>query len=116
MQGHNVSNICKTVISFFNTAAKNLGKAVKFVKRESKLTAKLFAECLIMASLSNPNTTLEDMRKLIKQRGVRITKQGLHQRFNPEATELMKNLFRESLQQFKTEKRNVIALFKAFSS
>jgi hypothetical protein len=56
------------------------------------------------------------MRQLIKQRKVKITKQGLHQRFNSEAIELMKTLFEESLQQFKTEKREVIALLKIFSS
>jgi hypothetical protein len=116
MQGRNLSKIGNTVISFFNTTTTKIGKVVSFVKRKSKLTAKLFAESLVMACLSNPNITLEDMRQLIKQRGVNITKQGLHQRFNSEATELMKNLFEESLQQFKTEKRDVIALLKPFSS
>jgi hypothetical protein len=116
MQGKNLSKICNTVIHFFNSSITQLGKTVKFVKRKSKLTAKLFVECLVIGCLSNPNTTLEDICKLIKQRGVKITKQGLHQRFNSEATELMKNLFEESLQQFKTEKRDVLALLKAFSS
>jgi DDE family transposase len=116
MLGQNLSKICTTVISFFNTRATKLGKAINFVKRESKLTAKLFAESLIMGCLSNPNLTLEDMRQLVKQRGIKISKQGLHQRFNQEATELMKTLFEESLQKFKTEKHDVIALLKPFSS
>src|ERR1700722_11837782 len=116
MQRQNLSKISTTVISFFNATATKLGTAVNFVKRKSKLTAKLFAECLVMAYLSNSHVTLEDMRQLIKQRKVKITKQGLHQRFNSEAIELMKALFEESLQQFKTEKREVIALLKVFSS
>jgi hypothetical protein len=116
MQWQNLSKIGKTVISFFNTTATKLGAAVNFVRRKSKLTSKLFAECLVMACLSNPHVTLEDMCQLIKKRRVKITKQGLHQRFNLEATEFMKALFEESLQQFKTEKREVIGLLKAFSS
>lgn len=116
MQEQNLSKIGDTVISFFNTTATKLGKAVNFIKRKSKLTAQLFAECLVTACLSNPKMTLEDMCQLLKQRRVKITKQGLHQRFNTEAIELMKNLFEESLQQFKTEKRDVIALLKVFSS
>jgi hypothetical protein len=116
MQGQNVSKICNTVISFFHKSTKKLGKAVEFVKRQSKLTPELFAEANIMASLSNPSASLEDMRRLIKKRGVKITKQGLHQRFNSNATELMKNLFTESLLKFKTEKRAVIDLLKPFSA
>lgn len=116
MQGQNLPKICNTVISFFKEITQELGKAVKFVKRQSKLTAGLFAESLVMGCLSNPNISLEDMRRLIKKRGVKISKQGLHQRFNPEATELMINLFAESLQQFKTEKRAVINLLKPFAT
>lgn len=116
MQGPNLSKICNTVICFFSKVTQKLGKTVKFTKRRSKLTAALFTESLITASLSKPNASLEDMRRLIKKRGVKITKQGLHQRFNTEATELMKSLFTESLQQFRTEKRAVIDLFKPFST
>lgn len=116
MPGQNLSKICTTVISFFNTTATKLGKAVNFVKRESKLTAKLFSESLVMGCLSNPNMALEDMRQLVKQRGVKISKQGLHQRFNQGATELMKGLFEASLQKFKAKRRDVIALLKPFSS
>jgi len=82
MQGRNLSKICNTVICFFSKTTTEFGKAVRFVKRRSKLTAALFAESFIMASLSNPNISLEDMRRLIKKRGVIITKQGLHQRFD----------------------------------
>ena len=116
MQGQNLSKIGNTVISFFNKTATKIGKTVSFVKRKSKLTAKLFAESLVLGCLLNPNITLEEMRQLIKQRGVRITKQGLNKRFNSEAIELMKNLFKESLKQFKTEKRDVIKLLKPFSN
>lgn len=116
MQGQNLPKICSTVISFFNKTTRELGKAVKFVKRQSKLTAALFAESLVMGCLSNSNINLEDMCRLIKKRGVKITKQGLHQRFNLEATVLMKNLLAEATQRFRTEKRAVIDLLKPFSS
>ena len=116
MQGNNLSKICKTITNFFSETTQKIGTTVKFVKRQSKLTACLFAESLIMGSLLNPTVSLEDMRRLLKQRGVKISKQGLHQRFTPEATNLMKNLFEESLQQFKNEKQDVIELLQPFSS
>ena len=116
MQGQNLSKIGATVISFFNKTIQKFGRTFKFVKRRSKLTAKAFAESLITGCLSNPNVSLEDMCRLVKKRGIKISKQGLHQRFNQEATELMKNLFTESLQRFKTENKCVIDLLKPFST
>jgi hypothetical protein len=93
-----------------------LNKIVKFTKRLSKLTPELFVETLIIGCLSNSEISLEGLCKLIKRRGVRITKQGLHQRFTPEATELMKHSFQEAQQQFKTSHQAVIDLLKPFSN
>lgn len=116
MQGINLPKICKTVIHLFKNTVPKLDNTVKFVKRKSKLGAQLFAETLIVGCLSDPMVSLDRLCKLIKQNGVKITKQGLHQRFNSEAETLMQNIFLESLQQFKTEQSNVIDLLKPFSS
>ena len=116
MQGKNLSEICSTVMNFFNKRVKELDKTVKFVKRKSKLGAQVFAEVLISGCLSDPTISLERLCKLIKERGIKISKQGLHQRFNREASTLMENLFIDSLQQFQTEKRVMIDLLKPFST
>jgi len=116
MQGKNVSKICNVVMKFFKKAVLKIDKSVKFVKRRSKMNAKLFAEVLISGCLSDPTISLERLCKLIKNRGVKITKQGLHQRFNEEAAALMQTLFQESLDQFKTEKCDMLDLLKPFSS
>lgn len=116
MQGKNLSKICTTVMDFFNKTVNQVDKAVKFVKRRSKVGAQLFAEVLITGCLSDPMISLERLCKQMKEKGVKITKQGLHQRFNPEATQLMRNLFAESLKQFKAEKNEIFDLLKPFSS
>lgn len=116
MQGQNLPKICTTVISFFSKTSQILGNATKFVKRRSKLTAALFSESLVIASLANPNISLENIRRLIKKRGVKISKQGIDQRFNSEATEFMKSLLTESIQKFSEERKPVIDLLKPFST
>lgn len=116
MQGKNLAKIRLTVMGFFNKTIVQVDKAVKFAKRKSKVGAQLFAEVLIVGCLSDPAISLERLCKLMKERQVKITRQGLHQRFNSEATVLMQNLFLESLEQFKTEKSGVIDLLKPFSS
>jgi hypothetical protein len=116
MQGENLPKICNTVIHFFKKTIIRLDKVAKFAKRKSKLGAQLFAETLVAGCLLDPTISLERLCRLCKQRGVKISKQGLHQRFNSEATVLMKNFFLESIEQFKTEKCNLIDLLKPFSS
>jgi hypothetical protein len=116
MLEQNVSKICRTVMNFFNKTVDQVDKTVKFVKRESKLSAQLFAKVLIMGCLSDPTISLERLCKLLKESGIKITKQGLHQRFQPVATQLMRTLFTESLKQFKTEKQKILHLLKPFTS
>ncbi len=93
MQDANVSKICHVVINFFRQTATQIGQSVKFTQRRSKLTSSLFAEALVMGFLSASDITLEGPCKLIKKRGIQITRQGLHERFTPQATELMKEFF-----------------------
>ena len=110
MQGLNLSKISNTVISFFSKKITPIDNIVKFVKRKSKLTANLFVESLVIGCMSDPKMSLEHMCRVIKKRGVTISKEGVHQRFNQEATELMKNVFKQSLQHFTTETSTVINL------
>lgn len=102
-------------MNFFNETVNKLDEQIKFVKRKSKINAKLFVEILISGCLSDAAISLERMCELAKERGVKITKQALHQRFNSEATVLMYNLFQKSLEQYKTENHDVINLLKPFS-
>lgn len=115
MQGMNLTKIASTVTNFFKLKATEIDETVRFVKRESKLDAKLFAEALIMGCLSDPRISLERLSEMLKSRGVDITKQGLHQRFTPEATELMRCLTTEALKEFKTEDEKVLSLLEPFS-
>jgi hypothetical protein len=116
MQGQNVSKICKSIFSFFNKSAFSLGKKTKFIRRTSKITAKLFVESLIVGCLSHPTMTLEDMRHFLKKRKVKVSKQGIHERFTEEGVELVKNLHKEALEHFKLKHTPVLELLKPFSS
>lgn len=116
MHGRNVSNICSAVINFFNKTIDRTSKTVKFVKRKSKLSAKSFVEAMICNALSGEAISLERMCQSLKERNIKITKQGLHQRFNDESQQLLKILFEKALNDFRTERADLIDLLKPFSS
>ena len=112
----NLSKIGRVVRNFFFAKAGITGKAVQFEKRKSKLNSQLFVETLISAYLSDTQASLERMCAFIKEKGVKITKQGLHQRFNAHAVELMSQLLKVALSNFRSANRPVLDLLNYFSS
>lgn len=116
MQGINVSEICRTVMNFFDSTVEKADKKVGFVKRKSKLTSKLFVKTLVLSCFADREVSLERICLMLKQSDLKISKQGLHQRFNDESVALLQTLFQESLVQFRTEKSTVIELLQPFSS
>jgi hypothetical protein len=116
MQPGKLTNICKSVMGFLNRSTETIGKSVGFIKRRSKLNAGNFCRILIASCLSDNNPSLEGMCRLAKEKGIRITKQGLQKRFTSKATLLMQELFTKALQQFKAEHHAVFDLLADFTS
>jgi len=102
MQLSNLTNIPQKIINILQKEAKNHGKDTGFIKRESKLTAPAFLRALLATCLSQ-SFTLEIFCSFLKEHGVRISKQGLHQRLNEYTEKLLHHIALCSLKQFKTE-------------
>lgn len=115
MQGLTVSKIAGTITQFFGKTTTKLGRETKFIERDSKLTAPLFVEALISASLSGTKVSIEEMCRFLKHKKTHITKQGLNKRFNKESSDFLKELFNEALQKFTVEQIQVFDLLKPFS-
>jgi len=114
MHGKILSNMSTRVTNFFKNKVPLVDKVTHFVKRRSKITAPLFVETLVTGCLADPKISLERLSYMMKERGVKVTRQGLDQRFTPEASLLMKSVFMESIQEFKTERKEALNLLKPF--
>lgn len=68
---------------------ETLGRASGFTQRQSKLTAAGFVQTVVLGWLAHPEATLAHLTQTAAARGVRISPQGLDQRFTPVATELV---------------------------
>jgi hypothetical protein len=60
-------------------------RAAGFVRRRSKLTGAVFAQALVFGWLANPDATLEELAQVAAALGVRLSPQGLDQRFTAAA-------------------------------
>jgi hypothetical protein len=116
MQGEKIAEISGSVMTFFNRLLKGVSETTRFVQRKSKIDGPLFAQTLITSCLSDPLISLERLCGRMRERGVKVSKQGLQQRFNGEASEMMKRLLSCALKQFKSEQEPVLALLKPFTT
>jgi len=67
------------------TVADQAGRATNFILREVKLRGSTFTQTLVFGFLADPNATLEALAQTAAALGVRISPQGLDQRFTEEA-------------------------------
>jgi hypothetical protein len=100
---------------FMQTIATEQGNESGFVKRQSKMTATVFAETLILGLLDNPEASLNDLVQVSAKLGVEISEPGLHGRINDEGVELLKGLLDSSLKQFAAQGAVPAAVLSRFS-
>jgi hypothetical protein len=91
---------CEMLQTFMQDIATEQGVMSGFVQRQSKMTATVFAETLILGWLDNPEATLNDLVQVSAKLGVEISEPGLHGRINDEGVALLKSLLDSSLKQF----------------
>src|SRR5207248_2773325 len=74
-------------------SADHLARSSGFCQRARKLTGPTFAQALVFAPLDNPAAPLDDFADAAAELGIDVTPQAFDQRFTPEATEFLGDLF-----------------------
>lgn len=110
----NVTDIVNKISIFLNKRLATLARETGFVRRKSKLKPRAFVETLIVSCL-NENTTYEAQCNILKQKSVKITKQGLAGRINNKTCFLLSALLDEALVLFQSECNNMFELLHPFN-
>ncbi len=98
----NISNLPCKIFNFLHDETKRLGKESGYKKRDSKLTPTAFVKGLLNSCFSS-GFSLEIFCGFLKNQGISITKQALHERFNERTAGFLKALSLSFLKQFQTE-------------
>jgi hypothetical protein len=74
-----------------------LARSTGFCRRQSKLTAALFVQTLVLGWLAHPTGSLHRLTQRAADAGLAISPQGLAQRFTPAAAELVRRVWAAAL-------------------
>lgn len=100
--------------SVLSSCADQAALTTGFVRRRSKLTGSLFVQTLVLGWLSNPDATLEELAQTAAARGVRISPQGLDQRFTMAAAETIRMALEAATTELVTGGRADLPLLNRF--
>jgi hypothetical protein len=92
-----IAEVTAALADVFSCVACRAARQSGFVQRQSKLTGEAFVQTLTFGWLQNPNATLEELTQAAACVGVRITPQGLEQRFGPRAADCMQRVLQEAV-------------------
>jgi hypothetical protein len=97
-------------------AATEAARPSGFTQRHSKLTAAAFVQTLVWGWLDSPAASLTTLSQTAAAAGVRISPQGLHQRFTRAAATLLRTVLGAAVQQALAAEPVAIPLLARFTT
>lgn len=110
-----VAHLAATLQSLFGPDADQTARQTGFIQRQRKLSGSTFLQTLTFAWLENPHATLGDLRDIAETLDVELSRQALHQRFNPEAFAFLWAMLQQAVQRGLTASQAVLPLLSRFN-
>ena len=99
-----------------NSTADAAAHRSNFVQRRSKFTGARFVQSLVFGWLKNPQASLEELTQTTAALGVRVSPQGLDQRFGPKAAATLEQVLNAAVTQVIAAQPVAIPLLQRFGS
>jgi hypothetical protein len=104
-----IPDLSQTLQTLFINRANALAKEAGFIQREREVTGAGFAQTVVFGGLAQPEATRKQLQHSATQAGMRISVQGLDQRFTAKAVQFMRALLEEGLTQLvRSEQQSVV--------
>ena len=87
-----IPEVAESMQRVLTATAERVARQTGFVQRESKLDGALFVQTMVFGCLRKPETKLSDLTQTAASLHLRISSQGLDQRFTPAAAKLLKEV------------------------
>lgn len=94
-----VTEIAEAMQAVLTERANELARETGFIKRQRQMTGSGFVQALVFGWLAEGEARLETLSQSCMNVSVEISRQGLHQRFTPEAARFLEGVLYASLAQ-----------------
>ena len=111
-----IPHLAKVLRTVLTTTANRAARAMRFVQRRSKLSGAKFVQTLVFGWLANPAATYEELAQTAATLGVKITAQGLEQRFTEAAAQCVERVLQAAVRQVIAAAPVAIPLLQRFSA
>jgi hypothetical protein len=111
-----ISEVAETLRDVLGSCANAVAAETGFVQRKSKLTGAAFVQTLTFGWLARPQATLEELAQTAGAVGVRITPQGLDQRFNQRAADCLRQVLEIAVTRVLTANPVAIPILQRFAA
>ena len=111
-----IAQVAKALRTVLTRVANRAARTTRFVQRRSKLSGAKFVQTLVFGWLANPEATYEELAQTAATLGVKITAQGLEQRFTQAAAQCMERVLQAAVQQVIAAAPVAIPLLQRFTA
>jgi Transposase DDE domain len=111
-----IPHLAKVLRTVLTTTANRAARATRFVQRRSKLSGAKFVQTLVFGWLANPAATYEELAQTAATLGIKITAQGLEQRFTAPAAQCVERVLQAAVRQVIAAAPVAIPLLQRFSA
>lgn len=87
-----ITEMSEVLQQVFEVESNEIAQRGSFIQRERKISGASFAQALVFGWLGNPEASLSELSRSFANVGVNITRQGVQQRFTPEAADFLKEV------------------------
>lgn len=92
-----IPELTESVQTLLTTTANRLAVETKFIQRQRQVTGAGFAQTLVLGGLADPEATRKQQQQTAAKVGMKVSAQGLEQRFNPASVDYMRRLLEAGL-------------------
>lgn len=110
-----VTEIAEAMQAIFTDRADQLGRETGFIKRERNWSGSSFVQALVFGWLGTSDARLETLSQSAANVKVQISRQGIQQRFTPQAARFLEAVLYESIEQVIASNPVDTTLLKRFS-
>jgi Transposase DDE domain len=110
-----IPEVARAMEHVLTSTAETVARPSGFVQRKSKLTGPVFAKATVLGWLAKPDSRLSDLTEVAAAFGVKISPQGLDERFTPQVGAFLEQLLEAAVGQVIAAEPVTIPILQRFN-